>query len=110
MHAEAPNVVFIDIGTNDLCNGCAPEELAEGIVAFARKLTTIPSVLQVVICNILTRIPKFSSRYVVPNDVDQARHIVSTQIAQLIIDSEKINSLYTELQQYLKLYQKFMKV
>ena len=41
MRAEAPNVVLIDIGTNDLCNGCVAEELAEGIVAFARKLTTI---------------------------------------------------------------------
>ena len=47
VHAEAPNVILIDIRTNDLCNGCAPEELAEGIVAFARKLTSIPSILQV---------------------------------------------------------------
>ena len=23
VHAEAPNVVLIDIGTNDLCNGCS---------------------------------------------------------------------------------------
>ena len=37
VRAEAPNVVLIDIGTNDLCNGCVAEELAEGIVAFARK-------------------------------------------------------------------------
>lgn len=89
--AEAPNVVLIDIGTNDLCNGCAPEELAEGIVLFAQKLTSIPSVLQVVICHILTRIPKSGSHYVVPNDFDQSRHIVSTRTAQLITDSNKIN-------------------
>ena len=43
--AEAPNVVLIDIGTNDLCNSCVAEDLVEGIVTFARKLTTIPPVL-----------------------------------------------------------------
>ena len=64
VRAEAPNVVLIDIGTNGLCNGCVAEELVEGTVAFARKLTTIPSVLQVVICHILTRIPKSSGRFV----------------------------------------------
>ena len=46
VRAEAPNVVLIDIGTNDLCNGCVAEELAEVIVAFARTLTTILSVLK----------------------------------------------------------------
>ena len=62
------------------------KELAEGITS----IVTIPFVLQVVICHILTRIPKSSSRYVVPNDFDQARHTVSTRIAQLIVDSDKI--------------------
>ena len=50
MRAEAPNDVITDIGTNDVCNGCIAVELAEGIVIFALKLTTIPPVLQVVIC------------------------------------------------------------
>ena len=60
-----------------------PEELAEGIVAFARKLTSISSVLQVVKCQILTRIPKSDSHFVVPNDFDQARHTVSQGWVQL---------------------------
>ncbi|KAI0228688.1 hypothetical protein LSAT2_020849 [Lamellibrachia satsuma] len=29
VHAAAPNIVLIDIGTNDLGNSCVPEELAE---------------------------------------------------------------------------------
>ena len=53
----APTVVLVDIGTNDLSNGCVPEDLAERIVAFARELLTIPSVSQLVVCEILTRIP-----------------------------------------------------
>ena len=63
VRAETPNVVLIDIGTNYLCNGCVAEELAEGIVAFVRKLTTISSVLHAVICHILTRIPKSRGRF-----------------------------------------------
>ena len=31
VRAEAPNVVLIYIGMNDLCNGCVAEELAEGL-------------------------------------------------------------------------------
>ena len=59
--AEASNVVFIDTGTNDICNGCVPEELAEGIVAFAHKLTSIPFVLYAILCH-----------FVVSNDFYQA--------------------------------------
>ena len=77
VRAEAPNVVLIDIGTNDLCNGCVAEELAEGIVAFARKLTTISSVLNVVICHILTRIPKSSGCFLVPGNFEPARHAIN---------------------------------
>ena len=36
-----PTFVLVDIGTNDLGNGCVPEDLAERIVAFARELLTI---------------------------------------------------------------------
>ena len=83
VRAEAPNVVLIDIGTNDLCNGCVAEELVEGIVTFARKLTTMPSVLQVVICHILTRIPKSSGRFVVPGNFETTRHGVSDTVVRL---------------------------
>ena len=41
----APTVVLVDIGTNDLGNGCVPEDLAERIVAFARELLTIVNTL-----------------------------------------------------------------
>ena len=86
VRAEAPNVVLIDIGTNDLCNGCVAEELAEGIVAFARKLTTISSVLNVVICHILTRIPKSSGCFLVPDNFEPARHAISDTVIRLTSD------------------------
>ena len=91
VRAEAPNVVLIDIGTNDLGNGCVAEDLAEGIVEFARKLTAIPSVLQVVICHILTRIPKPSGRFVVRHDFEVARHTVSDTVVRLISNFDNIH-------------------
>ena len=45
MWVIAPTVVLVDIGTNDLGNGCVPEDLAERIVAFARELLTIVNTL-----------------------------------------------------------------
>ena len=93
VRAEAPNVVLIDIGTNDLCNTCVAEELAEGTVAFARKLTTIPSVLQVVICHILTRIPNSSGRFVVASNFEPSRHAVSDTVVWLTSDFDNIHFL-----------------
>ena len=77
--AEASNVVFIDTGTNDICNGCVPEELAEGIVAFAHKLTSIPFVLYAILCH-----------YVVSNDFDEALQIVGDELVQIKYNSEHI--------------------
>ena len=91
VRAEAPNVVLIDIGMNDLCNGCVAEELAEGIVAFARKLTTISYVLHVVICHILTRIPKSSGRFLVPGNFEPACHAISVTLIRLTIDFDNIH-------------------
>ena len=70
--------------------GCVAAELAEGIVAFAGKLTTIPSVYQVVICHILTRIPKSSSRFVVPVNFEPAQHDVSDTV-RLTSDFDNIH-------------------
>ena len=57
VHAIARTIVLVDIGTNELSNGCVPEDRAEGIVAFICELLTIPSVSHIVVCEILTRIP-----------------------------------------------------
>ena len=87
----APTVVLVDIGTNDLGNGCVPEDLAERIVAFARELLTIPSVSQVVVCEILTRIPVECGRFEVRPDFDSARQVVKNKICTLIAKFENIN-------------------
>ena len=72
----APTVVLVDIRTNDLGNGCVPEDLAERIVAFARELLTIPSVSQAVVCEILTPTPVECGRFEVRPDFDSARQVV----------------------------------
>ena len=83
-------IVLVDIGTNDLSNGCDPGNLAEGIVAFARGLLTIPSVTQVVVCEILTRIPVQFSRFPVRLDFHHARQIANNKVRALIADLENI--------------------
>ena len=81
VRAVAPTVVVIDIGTNDLSNkNCVPEDLADRTVAFARELLTIPSVAQVVVCEIVPRVPVRFSRYEVRPDFEHVRQIVNDKI------------------------------
>ena len=63
VRAIVPTVDLVDIGTNDIGIGCIHEHLVELIEAFARELLTIPSVSQVVVCYILTRIPVDCGRF-----------------------------------------------
>ena len=59
VRAIASTIVLVNIETNDLGNGCVPEDLAEGNVAFVREPLTIPSVSHIVVCEILTRTPVY---------------------------------------------------
>ena len=88
VRAVAPTVVLVDIGTNDLSNGCDPGKLADGTVAFARELLTIPSVAQVVVYEILMRNPVQFSRFPVRPDFDHARQIANNKVRALIADLE----------------------
>ena len=91
VRAVAPTVVVIDIGTNDLSNkNCVPEDLADRIVAFARELLTIPSVAQVVVCEIVTRVPVRFSRYELRPDFEHVRQIVNDKIYASLKDLDNI--------------------
>ena len=59
VHAIAQTIVLVDIGTDELGNGCVPEDRAEGIAAFICELLTIPPVSPIVVCEISTRFYEF---------------------------------------------------
>ena len=75
---------------HDLSNGCDPSKLVEEILAFTRELLTIPSVAQVVVCEILTHIPVQSGRSPAWPDFNHAHQSVENQVWALISGSENI--------------------
>ncbi|KAK2193991.1 hypothetical protein NP493_4g14041 [Ridgeia piscesae] len=84
-------VVMIVIGTNDLSNkNCVPEDLVDRIVAFARELLTISPIAQVVVCEIVTRVPVRFRRCEVRPDFERVRQIANDKMYASITDLHNI--------------------
>ena len=62
----SPDAVVLDLGSNDLCSsGSTPETTMTAIVDLALRITRIPSVRHVLVCEIIPRlfVPKWKPNY-----------------------------------------------
>ena len=62
----SPDAVVLDLGSNDLCScGSTPETTVMAIVDLALRITRIPSVRHVLVCEIIPRlfVPKWKPNY-----------------------------------------------
>ena len=85
-----PQAVIVDIGTNDLsCPGVDPALLASRIVSFGQSVFALPTVSEVVLCQLLPRVairPTGRRRFPVRADFNEARFVVNRTLEGLTRD------------------------
>jgi hypothetical protein len=85
-----PQAVIVDIGTNELsCPGVDPALLASRIVSFGQSVFALPTVSEVVLCQLLPRVairPTGRRRFPVRADFNEARFVVNRTLEGLTRD------------------------
>ena len=85
-----PRAVIVDIGTNDLsCPSVDPALLASRIVSFGQSVLVLPTVSEVLLCQLLPRVtthPTGRHRFPVRADFNEVRFIVKCALDGLTKD------------------------